>query len=895
EGAYIIVSGKDDCTDKMLSERVKGMRDVVANYPDSDKILLDFYGVDRLSAWLRQFPGVALWVRSKLGKPLTGWKSFGRWTSSLNEKQDEFLFDEYPCVIDINSRQKEPVSILSGIKLVRDKLRHNGSVVRITGLSGVGKTRFAQALFEDDICDNALSKSNVIYGDLGSDLSPTATELVSYLIANDYTSYLVLDNCNPDIHRTLQKEIASHQAKLSLLTIEYDISEDRPEETEVIHIEPSSERVVSSLIQKKFPFLGQVNSKRIAEFSGGNARIALALADRVGPDETLASFSDEALFIKLFMQRKQTPDTLLEAAEVLSLVYSFNVSCNEFNDELSVLSSIGTMERNKLIRNVAELLRRKLAQQRGDWRAILPHALANRLARRALQNIDHNTINNELLKKENFRLFKSCAHRLGYLHDFEPARVLAGTWMKHDGPFYDIAQCSTEQLSVLAHIAPLFPEAVLNAVEKASYEEGFCSRENTNFSIIVRLLRKIAYEEQYFDRAAGLILRFAITEKKGEMNNSIVNELSALFSLYLSGTKATAKQRHFFVKNMLHSCDARQVEIAQEIIQSAFRTSNWTSFGEFNFGARSRDYGWFPKTFREMLDWYIGYIKLLEPLLTIDNKAIRDGVKSVLENNFLELWSYVGCFEILESIVHKYAAGGKWPGMWMAIKRTIYYKGGIFTPEYLVRLETLEALAAPGDYYHEIEAYALSNIREHVEYDGDFEDYVKVNEKINKKIIELGEIAATTPGFIESLAPRLWEKNIDALYPFGKGLAKGAAKPNVMFSKLVGLMQSQKLKHVEPVIFRGFIAGIHDINPVLARCFQETVLTIPELKCHFIDILSATPIASWGAKKLIELAQNEELESSRFEIISYGRMHEAINDNDLASLILAINKMDRGF
>ncbi|EOC1306782.1 hypothetical protein ACI09K_004264, partial [Cronobacter dublinensis] len=270
-------------------------------------------------------------------------------------------------------------------------------------------------------------------------------------------------------------------------------------------------------------------------------------------------------------------------------------------------------------------------------------------------------------------------------------------------------------------------------------------------------------------------------------------------------------------------------------------------------------------------------------LLALNNKAIRDGMKSVLENNFLGLWSYVGCYEILESIVHKYAAGGKWPAMWMAIRRTIHYKGGTFTPEYLIRLETLEALAAPSDYYHEIEAYVLSNSRDYVEYDGGSEDYVKVNEKINKKIIELGEIAATTPGFIESLASRLWEKNIDALYPFGKGLAKGAAKPKVMFNKLVGLMKIQKLQNVEPVVFRGFIAGVHDINPVLARFFQEAVLTIPELKCHFIDILSATPIASWGAKKLIELAKNGELESWRFERISYGRMHEAINDNDLAS------------
>ncbi len=250
KGAYVIVSGRDDCSDKMLSERILGMKSALEDLPNSVALLLDFYGRDRLCAWLRQFPGVALWVRSRLGKPLSGWVPFGKWTATPADQDDEFLLDEHPCVIDVNSPQTTPVAISDGIRLVRERLLKAGSVVRITGLSGVGKTRFAQALFEDGVCEKPLPEANVIYADLGDDLSPTASELVSYLIANDFSCYVVLDNCPPDVHRRLQKQVSSNQAKLSLLTIEYDISDDRPEETEVIHIEPSSEQTVSKLIQK---------------------------------------------------------------------------------------------------------------------------------------------------------------------------------------------------------------------------------------------------------------------------------------------------------------------------------------------------------------------------------------------------------------------------------------------------------------------------------------------------------------------------------------------------------------------------------------------------------------------------------------------------------------------
>ncbi|EGG92868.1 hypothetical protein IMCC1989_2342 [gamma proteobacterium IMCC1989] len=892
KGAYVIVSGKDDCSDKMLSERILGMKSALEDLPNSDALLLDFYGRDRLCAWLRQFPGVALWVRSRLGKPLAGWFPFGKWTATPADQDDEFLMDKHPCVIDLNSNQKTPIAISDGIRLVRERLLKAGSVVRITGLSGVGKTRFAQALFEDDVCEKPLPEANVIYADLGDDLSPTASELASYLIANDFSCYAVLDNCPPDVHRRLQKQVSSNQAKLSLLTIEYDISDDRPEETEVIHIEPSSEQTVSKLIQKRFSSLGRVNSDKVAEFSGGNARVAIALASRVDSDETLAKFSDEELFQRLFNQRKETVESLLESAEVLSLVYSFNVSMQEFNNELSALSKIGGLERNKLNRNQAELLRRQLSQQRGSWRAVLPHALANRLARRALQNIDPDQINVELLKGDNLRLFKSCAHRLGYLHDFEPARQLAYTWMKVDGPFHNLAVCDAELLAALSHIAPVFPDVVLAAIETASETQGFCSRNNQNFSVFVQLLRKITYDDQYFDRAAGLILRFSETEKPGENNNSIVSQLSSLFSLHLSGTQATPTRRHSFVKRMLDSDDARQLEIAKEIFRSAFQASHWSSFGDFDFGARSRNYGWEPKTNKERLDWYLGFAELLVPLLESKSESKANWAKGLLANHFAGLWTYAGCFEFLESIVRKHAVDGQWPDIWLSIKKTIHYNGKNHTPELLKKIEEIERLAAPTDPYSEIEAYALTNTWDHIGVRGG--DFTENSEEIHSKIEKLGELAVSEPEYLEKLAPRLWKENINALWSFGKGLAKGSSDQRASFDTLVQLMQKQELQLVQTNLFRGFIAGVHVDNTSLSRILQESVLDVPKLKPYFVDILSATPIAPWGTKKLIELALAGELEAWRFQQIMYGQIHEPICDDDLSKLLGAINNLADG-
>lgn len=892
-GAYIIVSGKDDCSDSMLDNRLRGMKEAVVLLPNKASLHLDFYGRDRLATWLRRHPSVALWVRARLGRPLFGWKPFGRWATTPSEQDDVFLVDNHPCVIDANSIAKDPMPVFEGIKLARERLNRSGSAVRLTGLSGVGKTRFAQALFEAGGGDGALSPASAIYADLGEELSPTATELVSYIIANDHAVHMVLDNCPPDVHRQLQKQVSKSGARLSLLTIEYDISDDRPEETEVIHLEPCSEKTISKLVQKRYPDLGQLSADKIAEFSGGNARIAIALASRVKTDETLTNFSDEDLFQRLFSQRKGASDQLLESAEVLSLVYSFNVSASEFNDELGILGNIAGLNRRLLHRGQAELLRRQLAQQRGEWRAILPHALANRLAKRALENIPPDEINAELLKPENQRLFVSCAHRLGYLHDCQPALRLANSWVLPGGPLHNIESCTEKSLSALQYIAPVFPETVLQLIEEAATRPKFASRENWHFSLFVRLLSQLAYDDDKFDRAMTIMLKFAEDERHGENSYSIVSRMSHLFSLHLSGTQASPSRRRAFIEKLLNSGNQRHREIAGELLRAAFEARHWTSDSTFDFGARRRDSGWRPQTRTEELDWYLSFLNLLQPALICDNPTLREWARSLLAGQFRGLWVFAGCFDVLEEIVHSHATGGSWPKMWRAIKQTQRFDSEATHPELQARLAALERLAAPSDPYSEIEAYVLANTWEHTK------SLVELNTdsvlSIETKIISLGELAAAEPSYLERLGPRLWESSFNTLYPFGIGLARGSTDLMATFEHLSLLVQQQSPAALQPpLLLLGYINAVHDMAPSLARTMQERTLNHSLLRPYFIYLLGASTVAPWGIKKLLELARDGEFESWRFGQLAYGRMHESIPDDELSKLLAVLNEREDG-
>jgi len=69
-------------------------------------------------------------------------------------------------------------------------------------------------------------------------------------------------------------------------------------------------------------------------------------------------------------------------------VYSFEGETIADDDaELPILASLARRSPDEVFQALAELKRRVLLQHRGPWRAVLPQAIANRLAATALENI----------------------------------------------------------------------------------------------------------------------------------------------------------------------------------------------------------------------------------------------------------------------------------------------------------------------------------------------------------------------------------------------------------------------------------------------------------------------------------------------------------------------------
>ncbi|WP_241193304.1 hypothetical protein [Pseudomonas chlororaphis] len=571
----------------------------------------DYYDARRLADWTNQHPGVVAWARSRLGRPLQGWQPYGQWADTRGGKPQPFLPDEKHRLADPHELERK-FPLAEGLTHVRNVLRTGGRSVRLTGLSGVGKTRFAQALFEADAAPEPLPADLAVYTDTSHSPNPPPPAVLDELLASGRRAILVVDNCASQLHNQLTSRCKS-SSLVSLLTIEYDIREDLPNETNVFHLETGSPDLIESVIGQQFPHISQVNVATITKFADGNSRVAIALANTMDRNESLAGLSDRELFDRLFWLGKEVQHELMVAAQVCALVYSFDGE--ELDGELARLAKLADESVTVLYRHVANLENRGLAQRRGVWRAVLPHAIANTLAARALDSIPYSLIERHLVQGHD-RLLRSFSRRLGYLHDSPRAVTIVCKWLSAGELLGDITELTPLLVEVLVNVAPVAPEATLEAIERAVQGPDCAkvlSTDNTARAGLARLIRLIAYEPKFFERCIEVLIAFALAEAPDNRADATRDVIASLFSLYLSGTHATAEQRVSWVKGALKSPNHEIESIGRKCLNAALECDHFSSHYGFEFGARPRDYGWSPGDWKLRLGSPTSSLWLLTP------------------------------------------------------------------------------------------------------------------------------------------------------------------------------------------------------------------------------------------------------------------------------------------
>src|ERR1035437_7218864 len=106
--------------------------------------------------------------------------------------------------------------------------------------------------------------------------------------------------------------------------------------------------------------------------------------------------------------------------------------------ELPILGGLIGKTAEDVFAAATELKQRHLVQTRGPWRAVLPHAIANRLATMALARIPRQKLLASIESGPS-RLLQSFSRRLGYLDSSQAACAIVQRWPAPEGLLAEVA------------------------------------------------------------------------------------------------------------------------------------------------------------------------------------------------------------------------------------------------------------------------------------------------------------------------------------------------------------------------------------------------------------------------------------------------------------------------
>ncbi|MFC3725427.1 hypothetical protein [Neoaquamicrobium sediminum] len=895
-GAYVIVSSTGSTSDSALADRRKAIADAIKGTPAEGKLTVDFYDRNRIATWVRDHPGQIPWLRARIGKAMPGWQSYGSWSLAPAGVDSGYIADDQARILTGDRHEGDGVSATEGINRIRKVLATPGHVVRLVGLSGVGKTRLVEALFDASVGDGALDPSLAIYTNEADGPNPPPAGLASDLIAAQTRAILVVDNCTPELHRRISEITRSSSSTISVITVEYDIREDQPEGTDVFVLDTSSVSLIETLVERRYPHLSQIDARTIAEFSGGNARVALALASRIEKTETVAGLNEEELFRRLFQQRHDPDPSLLLVAQSCSLVYSFDGETFDGAEaELPILGHLIGKSMDEMYAGVAELKQRDLVQARAKWRAVLPHAVANRLAKRALQSIPPAKVKSVLVDNAPERILRSFSRRLGYLDDSKEAQSIVKAWLAPGGLLNDLPNFTELSRAIFTNVAPVAPEVVLAALETAlsGANEAVLGR----CGHFVRLLRSLAYEPGFFVRSLALLAKFA-ARPSGETNdNEAIQVVESLFHIVLSGTHAPVEMRVRAAEALLDSDEEALRRLGVKALEALLKTGHFTSHYEFDFGARSRDYGYYPADGAQVRAWFDSVLKLARRFALSDNPIAAEVHKAVARE-FRGLWSYSGQAEQLDQLARAIAASSFWRDGWIASRQTRIFDGKDMDTELRRRLTDLEEFLRPKDLLSKVRGLVIGDRAGSLDLDDFYDEedeeeggsdftagYAERAARSAAAIRDLGQDLAADEDALETVLAELMGGN-PRVALLGEALAGAAESPRTIWYAIVG--QFAVTENAGLQLLGGYLRGLMGRDVALTGVLLDEALEHPALAAWFPILQSSVEIDPSALARLHRSIELGMAQITTYYSLAYGRVSDSVPGPEFRDLIIAI-------
>lgn len=547
--------------------------------------------------------------------------------------------------------------------------------LRLMALSGMGKTRIIAESFH---------RQDYVFYSNSSDCASS----ISAFIGLDKPITLIVDNCDKDSARHIQKLIDESGKNIRLITV-YNVltPEEKSVSAPILELKyEDTEIVVETMLDKEDSLKDRPEIKEaIQERSGGIPYMALLMIEGYKKNQNLKIERIDDILSALLEGYKSIEKFTSKSMEAISLFEPLGYQDN-YSDEYDWICNTPVINHLSLDKEtskctlddtVREFLSRQLIEEAGPCIRIRPRPLAEWLTEKWLEKNGEsmpdvfNALNSE---EESLRrrLTRAMSRRFQEMTDSLFARQLYAKLNNLDnGSFHDERVAFTEVGSRL-----LLSMATVNPQDVSSNIFSLLERNTTDWikenikyetrrNLIYTLERTVSFSDAFKSSALALA-KLANAENEDFGNNSNGN-FNQLFHVFLSGTSASLDER-FSVILYLRENLQENGNLVLSAINNALHSHGFSKISPSS--QLPKDYEPTPE---EIHVYWTRAIELLKEIVQ-EEGAFLDKAAEMISNHAMGLISYEPnlLFGAIDFISKQKECN--WPAMRESLSHIYYWK-----------------------------------------------------------------------------------------------------------------------------------------------------------------------------------------------------------------------------
>ncbi len=637
--------------DSKYKNRIKGIKTGIEEAgEDSGKLnTIDIYDANRIAEWVNKYPAIAVWLNEKQsGLNLKGFQTVENLgkrsdvseTTYFEGNTDHFQIFRYPRSQSSHATNKDnSVSFVKAKENIVDFLTDSGKSVRITGASGVGKSRFVIEVLKDKSSLERLAlEASAIYCDL-QDISQTEIfQIVRSLVAAHRAALIIVDECPCDISNRLHQITSVEESDVKLITISNDNQSVSLEGHLNITVNPADGELVEAIIRERLGNAHYSDIEFIKNISAGYPRIAILATDVYSKGVPIVKSIEYTVTRMLDSCGINRPEQV-RAIECLALFKQLGAD-GEASQELDLVAELfARMTGDEMYEHLSNASKHYLVDNQGYSFTAQPIPIAAFLGTRRLNLLRVKSILN-FLENAPSRLRQSFLSQWHHFDQSQTAIRVADHLLGRDGWCGSLEGINTELgIQCLAALVHIDPDRVSDIIK---YTLGKMSVDDLEQSLqrkkeLLPILRLLAFRKESFYIAAPILMNLGVISNDISYLREAASSFKQFYQLHFSGTEADPPERFAILDQGLSSDDERIISLCIEALNVTLKRRDLMSWGGADtIGSQPPLKDWHPKVWGEVFGFHKNGLERLE-IIRMKNAQFAEQCDKILASRIRSL------------------------------------------------------------------------------------------------------------------------------------------------------------------------------------------------------------------------------------------------------------------